>query len=389
MFRSNTTFVIGAGASAEFDLPVGAQLAENIRKNAALRSERSLDYLENADLRYAIQRSWPELKPNDVFNAMRRIWEAIDTSVSIDAFIHRNSSDKNVILMGKALIAWNIAQAEAQSLMRPITWNGKREAMDRTLISNTWIGKFMRILFDGVSNPEDIVHQIKIICFNYDRCIEYYLRETISVAFQITKNQAWDIVSRMTIIHPYGSLGKIPLNDMDTTSDFLPFALNVDDRFPLRAVAERIITYTEQLRDRKLIAGIHSAIKDSKNLVFLGFGFNNQNMDLLRVRTQNISFSDKKNIYVSGYGFDEKINLTLKRRIANLFVNKSSELWNNSILIENGKTCSEIFNIHEINLSSFTQRYFSLDEYGGSDEISVEVLSDADGRSSNAFFVKR
>lgn len=374
MFRSNTTFVIGAGASAEFNLPVGAQLAENIRKNATLRNEGSLTYLVDANLRYAIQRSWPELNRNDVSVAMRRIWEAIDTSVSIDAFIHRNSRDENVVLMGKALIAWNIAQAEAQSLMRPITWNGKHEAMDRTLISNTWIGKFMRILFDGVSNPEDIVRQVNIICFNYDRCIEYYLRETISVAYKITKAAAWDIVNRMTIIHPYGSIGGIPLDDMDNTANFLPFAMKVDDRFPLRAVAERIITYTEQLHDRDLIAGIHSAVMDAQNLVFLGFGFNNQNMDLLRVRTNEQSFSNRKNIYVSGYGFDEKVNSTLKRRISNLFISSENDFLNRSIYIENGKTCKEVMQMHEINLSSFTQRYFSLGDGVNSREISVRVL---------------
>lgn len=374
MFRSDTTFVIGAGASAEFNLPVGAKLAENIRENARIRNDKFQAYLADAELQYAIRRCWPEFNLNDLHVAMRRIWEAIDTSVSIDAFIHRNRTDENVILMGKALIAWNIAQAEAQSLMQPIVLDGKSESMDRTRISDTWIGKFMRILFDGVSNPQELVGQVKIICFNYDRCIEYYLREAISVAYKITKKQSWDIVSRMNIIHPYGSLGEIPLDDIDTASNFLPFAMKVDARFPLRAVAERIITYTEQLRDRVLIAGIHSAIADSKNLVFLGFGFNNQNMDLLRIRTDEKSFSNRKNIYVSGYGFDEKVNSTLKRRIANLFISAEGDYFNKSIYIENGKTCKEIMQIHDINLSSFTQRYFSFGDGVNGDDISVRVL---------------
>lgn len=68
------------------------------------------------------------------------------------------------------------------------------------------------MLFDGVRNSDvdNVGSNITIICFNYDRCIEMYLEHAIVNAFRdVPADRARQIVARINIIHPYGSLGNL------------------------------------------------------------------------------------------------------------------------------------------------------------------------------------
>jgi len=389
MFRDKTTFVIGAGASAEFGLPVGTQLAMNIRDSARIASSKlhGLQIVDE-DLEQAIKIGWPEFTRDEIIMALRRIHAAIDTSISIDAFIHRNRDDPVLVHMGKALIAWNIAKAEAQSKMKAIAQTELGETIDRSQLTDTWIGKFTRILFDGVSDIEQIPKQVSIICFNYDRCIEAYLIESIMIAFNVDRLVAEGVVNDMNIIHPYGYLGKVTNNPFDVKDDECLFAYPVQSNFPLRQVANRIRTYTEQTDSAELISDIHLAIDDAHNLVFLGFGFNNQNLDLLRVvEDYQPGLAKEKNVYASGYGLKEEIKETLCRRITHIyydFPRAYKKKYFDRIYIGFGLSCSELMGTHDLNLNKFLRRKFSVVQHGHRISVAVQQLDRAGAISDDA-----
>lgn len=368
MIRENTTFVIGAGASAEFNLPVGSGLAKNIKRSAFLpRSSRSQEVPGDE---YFCEMAFQGCQTQDdrkvVRAALDAIHKGIYTSVSIDAFIHRNHSDKMIERMGKALIALEIAKAEAGSLMHIGRGREHLESTDRDKLEDTWISHFFRMLTDGIDDPKRIGDNLSIICFNYDRCIEFYLRESIINAYRVERQVAHDIVQSLNIIHPYGTLGELTLDGYGAGKGLLAFGPELDRATGLLNIAENIRTYTQQAHDVDKVERIHEAIADCKNLVFLGFGFNNQNLDLLRVKHTFSGDAFPKNIYSTGYGLYQQVDATLKRRILDLFMDeKDHRGWLNRVHIEYGMGCKELFRIHDMNLTSFTQRVVVIDdEYG-------------------------
>ncbi|TAV50393.1 hypothetical protein ELI30_19780 [Rhizobium leguminosarum] len=372
MFRNYTTFVIGAGASAEFGMPVGSELAKSIKKSALLRNLGHKNADVGDDTLYeTVRRLWPNaIDRTKPLKAAQDINEGVHTAVSIDAFIDRFANDPDIALMGKMLIALEIAKAEAESSMAQRYWpsidednSTPRNAAGKPLINpdDTWIGHFFRILCDGVQDARDLGENITIICFNYDRCIEYYLRKQIAAAYRISLADAHEIVMGMNIIHPYGTLGELTLNKSGHGDGLLPFAPERDNYFRLEKIAENIRTYTQQQHEPEMIKKIHDAIALNNVLVFLGFGFNNQNLDLLRVsHLDEYGELGSRNIYSSGLGIAQQVDKTIKRRIMHLLwqEQRKHDQSASRVHIEYGQKCWELFNTHSMNLSSFTRAYF-------------------------------
>lgn len=367
MFRDKTTFVIGAGASAEFNLPVGSGLANNIKASALLRLD---DYREKnriaddffCDAVTMKFRTPAERKP--YLDALKAINEGIYTAVSIDAFIHRNRGSTFITEMGKALIALEIAKAERGSLMHMSRREEQSGTLDRKELEDTWIGPFFRTMADGVEDPAQLGKGVTIICFNYDRCIEFYLREAIHKAYRVERRIAQDIVDKMNIIHPYGTLGKLPWNFSGVGDGKLHFGPELDSYFELFEVGQNIRTYTEQAHDAEEVKKIHDAMFDCQNLIFLGFGFNNQNLDLLRIRSLNNYLNPAlRNIYTTGVGIYPQANDTVTRRILDLYLDRDKHVWwKDRVHIENHQGCKELFSIHGMNFSSFTQHVIDASE---------------------------
>ncbi|UXS05226.1 hypothetical protein FY156_23925 [Agrobacterium tumefaciens] len=305
--------------------------------------------------------------------ALHDIHEGIHTAVSIDAFIHRHREDEDIAYWGKILIALEILNAERKSSLSSDHWNNFAADPNVVLFPDdrklknpdyTWIGHFFRILSDGVQNYQDLGKDITIICFNYDRCIEVYLTETIADAYRIPVETALRFVeSNFRIIHPYGYLGPMTVVPGGSGKDRLSYGYIVDDLETVKGVAQNIQTYTEQAHDAGKVWSIHEAISECKNLIFLGFGFNNQNLDLLRVKTNFNRNAKPKNVYATCFGLYPQIKETLTRRILDLFLDEPQHGdWLSRVNLEFDVGCAELLRIHDMNFSSFIQRYIRLEQ---------------------------
>ncbi|WVT73999.1 hypothetical protein QM996_02475 [Sinorhizobium chiapasense] len=357
-------------------MPVGTELAQLIRKSALIKHPGSKTPSVGDDaFYYAFRRLWPNDHPDHeaALKAALMINEGVHTAVSIDAFIDRLGRKYPLVdLIGKMLIALEISKAEAQSSLSLRYWPqfmadsrySATNAYDKKLVNpdDTWLGQFFRILCDGVDDPQKIGNNITIICFNYDRCIELYLRSQIAAAYHIDVAEADEIVRRIKIIHPYGTLGGLPLIRNEHGDDVLVFGASNDHTFRLEKIAKHIKTYTERQHEPKMIEDIHSAIAHNNVLVFLGFGFNNQNLDLLRIPSEQSEHGqlESRPIYSSGYGIAKQVETTLKRRILHLLWpdEAAHEGIKQTVKIEFGQSCSELFRTHSMNLSSFSRSYF-------------------------------
>ncbi|MCB5203908.1 SIR2 family protein [Neorhizobium sp. T786] len=340
MFADNTVFIVGAGASAEFNLPVGSALMDTIKQNSNFRIEY--------DLREGVRAIYDELREryrdgNDLrqrFESMAEINRSIDLAGSIDEFINRHYDDPIIAETGKLQIAYAIAKAEHGSLLArnknsrdPFLWDN---------VNGTWIKTFTQLLFEGVRNDdvEQVGNNITIIVFNYDRCIEHYLTEAIIKTFRgIDRQKARQIVDQINIIHPYGSLGRL---------DVHPFGDEVASH-RLRAMSESIVTWSESVVS-ETAQQIEEAMLSASTLVFLGFAFAPQNMDLLAPDRMRHSSMEPMEIYATGYGYDDVIDRRLKRRIINLYSMQSDITNEESVHIQYEMKCAKFIQSHSMAL---------------------------------------
>lgn len=122
----------------------------------------------------------------------------------------------------------------------------------------------------------DNFRRVSFIVFNYDRCIEQYLYWAFQMAGGLSEAYTADAVRAIPIVHAYGQLGTLPLDRPIRGS----LAFGDGSRLSV-AIANRIRTYTEEARDEELLLRIQGIARGAGKLVFLGFGYHQQNLKLL------------------------------------------------------------------------------------------------------------
>lgn len=225
------------------------------------------------------------------YETAARLRDALVHHLSIDKLIDQRKDDLELVELAKIAIAVAIAKAERESTVfklgrRPdakagFDASGQLMLTDKTTdamfeMRSTWIARFLQHAARsyGPRHIEKMFEEIRFITFNYDRCIEQYLYFALTRGWQIPSDEAAELVLRkIPIIHVYGDLHPLSFAGNEP-SGFGEF----NER--LLSAPERIKTFTEQIEtgwgDR-----IRVSVKDSDRLIFLGFGFDRQNCEVL------------------------------------------------------------------------------------------------------------
>ena len=309
MFRRRTTLIVGAGCSAEYDLPIGDGLKDQIAEKLAVigRQDRSQGYVvissrgSDEVLLSAIVQAGKQ-RGNDrwdlVANAMA---PGIRHASSIDRYLHLHRDDEAKVTIGKIAIARSILSAESSSLLG-------RDSIDLPNIRNKlagqphWLQELMFRLQEDVSlgQMKDIFKNLTIITFNYDRVIEHYLYHAVRELGGFDPDAAAEVMSALTIIHPYGKIGRLPWQNEQGSP--LPFGHWEDLHYQTVIEAgERLRTFTETVEDEDLLGSIRGAVRHSEQIAFLGFSFLQQNLDLIRPETR----SGATQVWCTTYGMSQ------------------------------------------------------------------------------------
>jgi hypothetical protein len=343
MFKDDTVFVIGAGASQEFGLPIGWGLTETIKKNCNFVlddlgrgvKEGNRQIFGHYETIYDRSDEAKISELNKRLNASWQIRDGIDSADSIDEYIFRYSDNPLIAEVGKLQIAYAISAAESVSSLSE--QKGFGEQIDGA--NNTWIWGFMKALINGIkaNKVDKIGNNITIICFNYDRCIEHYLEHALIRSFHgLKREEARAIVKNIRIIHPYGSLGDL---------DKFPFGRV--ERFV--EMADNLITWSETIREPELIHEIGKAIRWAKRIVFMGFAFANQNMQLLDSKPAQMNANPPR-VYSTGYGLRRENQESLSFNINSLYSDGVAPGRLEAIHFQYDAKCKEFFDIHRLNL---------------------------------------
>lgn len=280
MFRRNTVFIVGAGASSEVGLPVGSELATRI--SDLMRFEFDLGRMTKGDgeIYAAWNRHFPDGdKLDEHLRAARRISDGIFLVKSIDNFLHIHEHDECLKFCGKTAIVRSILEAERTSKLF-IDQADRSQTINIQDIDNTWYVEFAKMLTVGRRKEDlgDLFDEISIVCFNYDRCIQHFLIHALVLLYSIRQEEAEAVVSSLEIYHPYGTVGELQTN---LNPQGTPFGDRVDGETLLR-LSNGIRTFNEQVDDAETLNALKSNIADAETLVFLGFGYHEQNMELLQ-----------------------------------------------------------------------------------------------------------
>jgi len=275
MFKQNVVFVIGAGASYEYGLPLGSELKERIAKAVRFRFEYGHRLVGgDGNLLDHIRRHvhGDSARSNEYTKAANLLASAIPAFVSVDEALHYVSGSAEAIEVGKIAIIDQILAAERKSKLAYDQNTGRVRSLP-----DGWLAEMLSIAAGNLRMDElsTIFDHVTFVNFNYDRVIEQYLFWALQENMSATAEQAFEIVSRINMLRPYGSVGKFSSNFTDqfgfgTTAHFDPFARLAS-----------LGTYTDQKPMHDLSA-MDNALRVAKLIIFLGFGYHTSNVDVIK-----------------------------------------------------------------------------------------------------------
>jgi hypothetical protein len=346
MFESKTVFVVGAGASEEAGLPIGSKLTTDIASLLNIH----VDYvgnLSNGD--YEIYQALKHiLSKNDdwlgskFLRSAREIADAMALAQSIDTFLQSHQSNREFVLLGKLGIVSAIAQAEKRS---KLAVKQPGQPIDIKRLAGTWYYSLARILFNGVpvEDPKRAFQDVSFIVFNYDRCLQTFLVRAVEIYFRVKPDEAATIVSTARFIHPYGSLG-----DVLKPNCQVPFA---PERLDLISAVEGIKTFSEQTDSQ---VALTQTIFEAQKLIFLGFGFHEQNLEILDI-SEHLPFQPLQNfkrVFATTHGLSNSDEEVVRNQVAVAFHGRSVGGLNSPSITTENATCSKFFDSYWRSLSS-------------------------------------
>lgn len=344
MYKTETVFVIGAGASYEVKMPLGVHLKEKIKELLDIKFDHSTTpitgdrYIAKALERKIGLGSQEEANEyNRYLAAAWHIRDALAQAISIDNFIE-NQEDDRISTMAKLAITRSILSAEQKSLLFPKDERGRSD-IDWRRITDTWYHGLFQTLVEGRAKSDigNLFSNVSFVTFNYDRTLEFFLFESIKNYYNVENDIAAELVNGVSITHPYGVVGVLPWQ----TKPGVRVNFGVPDTINLLDISNSIKTFSEQVDDQTSLINIRSRITESKRIVFLGMAYHDANMEIL----QPESATSIDRIIGTAFGVSRSDLTVLERRMIRLATSKEEDLrWpGEKISLERDLTCAALF----------------------------------------------
>jgi hypothetical protein len=278
------TYVIGAGASTEVGLPDGRALKDDVRSLLEIRFddfgrlERGEPKIIDALRQVATERQRGNQSINEFLPAVHLILQGLPQAISIDNFLDNHAGNTDVAFCGKLAISLAILQSERKSVLFTKSDFGE-PTINVSALSKTWLYSLFQLLTEGckAADLEARLSNYSFVVFNYDRCLEHYLSVAISNYYGLSFSDSVGIVSRIKLIHPYGSVGDI----FSTGPARVEFGA-APGAARLREIGIGLRTFTERVdSESQILQDMRATIAESDVLMFLGFAYHKQNIELL------------------------------------------------------------------------------------------------------------
>jgi len=280
----------------------------------------------------------------DIYGYQQSGWfirDAMPQVSSIDSFIEAHQDNERVKLCGKLAIVQSILVAEQNSLLFFDDRN-RGAKLDFERINKTWYSNFFRMLAAGCTrdNCRNLFNNVSFVIFNYDRCVEHFLFNAVQNYYDIEPGEAAILMRVLRIIHPYGSVGTIP---WQTDGNPFPFG-SVSRPGDLLSHASEIKTYSERIEDVEAITSLHRLFIDAEKIVFLGFAFHDENMELMKSGAPNVL----RHVFATARGISESDREVIREQISDVFDKKVNKI---PTQLRQDLKCHQIFDEYSRTLS--------------------------------------
>ena len=283
MLKGKTALILGAGASHEVGLPLGADLKAEIASLMRVGTDdfgRPKYSPENSQIFAEIHRL-EQFKDNKrrIQTASQQLSKGVIFASSIDNFLDIRRDNPDIALLAKAGLVHLILKGERKSNL-VAEGHGPNTSLKPRVIDNTWYQEFAQLLFEKVGR-EDIeaaLNRLGVIDFNYDRCFEQVMFHALAGLYDLATNRAIELLKTIRIYKPYGTVGRlhIPVGKAHPTE----FGTDIGNGY--LHLAGGIRTYAEQMADTELQYKIRQLVIEADTVVFLGCAYHPQNIDLIR-----------------------------------------------------------------------------------------------------------
>jgi hypothetical protein len=284
MLRKKTLLILGAGASFDFGMPLGRDLAGHIARKVDIRFQdgyqmTSGDAVIMEALRHTARQRNEDV--NDYLHAGWRVRDGIDFTRSIDSFLHKHENEPKLQLCAKLAIAQIIAEHERNSSLYVDDRRADSVFSRDDDVKGSWLGRLFYVLQEGVSRLQldSLLKNLMVIDFNYDRCFEHFLLHTVRRTYGRPETEISDFLrAALKIVHPYGLIGELPWKISDGVKYGADQYIHHTD---LLRMASGIQTFNEEMSSNAIVSAVRGMIAEAERICFLGYHFHEPNMKLL------------------------------------------------------------------------------------------------------------
>ncbi|MDP9222914.1 MAG: hypothetical protein M3P18_03495 [Actinomycetota bacterium] len=258
MILDPTVLVLGAGASHDYEFPLGSALVDIIL-GALLPEYESTAYYQSVLVAAATAGATPQH-----IETFRRALAESQRS-SVDRFLQTR---QEFLAVGKAAIAAALIPGE----------------MYKTLIAPR--GRWVSYLLDGMigdADPDSFrANRLTVVTFNFDRSFERLLFLALKASYGLTDAAAADLAAHVPVYHVHGDLGAPAWMPTTSRSELQrPYEPECTPDLVTLA-ASRIRLVHEEVTDETL-APAWAALEAATRIYLIGCGFHKTNMERLRL----------------------------------------------------------------------------------------------------------
>jgi len=280
MIKEPTVFILGAGASYPYGLPLAKDLRTQICFEFELHIKKLIESREKDSWRREEMCEEVQEFTNAFFKSSER---------SIDVWLVKNP---DFMRIGKQAIVSIILNGEHNG--------GFREKAPYQ--GQDWYSYLWQRMTAEFTHRDDYKlfseNHIDFITFNYDRSLEYFLFESLENAFYgISSKDVIEQLIKRKLIHVYGQIAPLDWQGLGN----LPYGKDPGKVWPGRFVENLKIIY--EAKDTAEVKEAHKLIDKAKRIFFLGFGYSKENLEILRIPEILVG---NQMIYGTALGLTEK-----------------------------------------------------------------------------------
>jgi len=264
MIKKETVLILGAGASAPYEFPSGQRLKDLVCHGA------------DAD----VQHTGIDMHDYGRFKSALRL----SGCSSVDTFLE---SRPEYIDFGKAAIATVLSPMEKTGNLfgKWDTIRLKPNISQDYRHNWPWYDFLLGVLCDGVPFSAIGDNKLSVITFNYDRSFEHFLFTALKNRYGKPDNECAKVLSRIPVVHVYGSLGKLEWQDGAKETNTVPYDSGSEPRYTKMA-ADSIQILHEGSENTSEFIMARELLNSAEQVLFLGFAYHPMNVARLGIGPQ-------------------------------------------------------------------------------------------------------